>query len=394
MVVRSNPSAISRKIGGINVFDQTESVDDSNALAVGLLSERVSLRLGTKGPASALVHGHNDHVLDAIGGQLEGKVRCIYIDPPYNNMETYEHYDDRDSHDVWLEKLSEHIARLSRLLTRDGSLWVSIDDYQVHYLKVALDKIFGRENFVSTVVWEHRKTRENRKAFSNNHEYVLVYARNATEFKKRRNRLPYSDEVKSRFKNPDDDPRGPWQSISLNVQAGHATQSQFHEIVAPNGTRHNPPTGRCWMYTSQRVQELISDNRIWFGRDGNGVPRLKRFLSEIRGGLTPHTLWKADEVGTTDSAKKEILRLFPNEKVFDTPKPEELIERIVNIAADPGDLVLDSFLGSGTTASVALQKGMRFIGIERGQHVISHCHHRLKALVERYESKVHFFELP
>lgn len=374
--------------------DETESSNSPDVWFGEILSECKRLKLGDSGPVSALVQGHNDQVLDAIGDRLIEKVRCIYIDPPYNNMEAYEHYDDRDSHDAWLEKLSGHVSRLKPLLREDGSLWVSIDDRQVHYLKVALDGIFGRENFVSTVIWEHRKTRENRKAFSNNHEYILVYAKNAASFKKQRNQLPYNDEVKSRFKNPDNDSRGPWQSISLNVQAGHATKRQFHEIIAPNGKQHNPPTGRCWMYTSERVNELVKDNRIWFGKDGNGVPRLKRFLSEMKSGLTPQTLWRADEVGTTDSAKKDTLKLFPNEPVFDTPKPEALISRILNIAADPGDLVLDSFLGSGTTGAVALQNNMRFVGIEMGQHVVSHCHHRLKGLVAKHEATVHFFKKP
>ncbi|SEL29631.1 site-specific DNA-methyltransferase [Jannaschia helgolandensis] len=376
------------------MLDQTDSAIHRDLIKGGCLSERKKLTLGTAGPRSVLVQGHNDQVLDAIGSDLEEKIRCIYIDPPYNNMENYEHYDDRDTHEVWLEKLSNHVRKLSRLLTRDGSLWISIDDRQVHYLKVELDRIFGRANFVSTIIWEHRKTRENRKVFSNNHEYILVYARNAAAFKKRRNPLPYNEEAKSRFKNPDGDHRGPWQSISLNVQAGHATKSQFHEIVAPNGRKHNPPSGRCWVYTSERVQQLTADNRIWFGKDGTGVPRLKRFLSEMNTGLTPHTLWSADEVGTTDSAKKEIKRLFPDEAVFDTPKPVELISRIINIAADPGDIILDSFLGSGTTAAAALQNGMRFVGIERGDHVVSLCHRRLMPLVAKHKAKVKFFELP
>lgn len=376
------------------MFDQTESSNHSDAWFGDTLSEHKRLKLGASGPVSALVQGHNDQVLDAIGDRLIEKVRCIYIDPPYNNMEAYEHYDDRDSHDVWIEKLSGHVSRLKPLLREDGSLWVSIDDHQVHYLKVALDKIFGRQNFVSTVIWEHRKTRENRKAFSNNHEYILVYAKNAASFKKQRNQLPYNDEVKGRFKNPDSDLRGIWQSVSLNVQAGHATKSQFHEIIAPNGKPHNPPTGRCWMYTSERVNELVAENRIWFGKDGNGVPRLKRFYSEMKGGLTPQTLWRAEEVGTTDLAKKDTLKQFPGKPVFDTPKPEALVDRILNIAADPGDLVLDSFLGSGTTGAVALKNGMRFVGIEMGQHVVSHCHHRLEELVTKYEATVHFFKQP
>lgn len=348
------------------------------------------LRLGDKGPVSFLVHGDNDEVLDCVSPLLNGSVKCVYIDPPYNNLESYTHYEDRDTHRDWIDRLTGHAERLKPLLSETGSIWISIDDRQVHYLKVALDAVFGRGNFVATVIWEHRKTRENRRTFSNNHEYILVYAKDAEAFKKSRNRLPYDSEVLKRFKNPDGDPRGLWQSISLNVQAGHATASQFYEIVGPTGKRHAPPQGRCWMYTLDRVRELISDNRIYFGKNGTAVPRLKRFLSEIDGGLTPQTLWRADEVGTTDSAKKHTISLFPGLPVFDTPKPEELIDRIFGIAANPGDLVLDSFLGSGTTAAVAVRRGLRFFGIERGDHVVTHCHDRLKPHVTKFGGTVHF----
>jgi adenine-specific DNA-methyltransferase len=308
-------------------------------------------------------------------------------------MESYAHYDDTDGHDEWLEKLVAHVRRLKNLLTPDGSLWVSIDDHQLHYLKVGLDEIFGRENFVTTIVWEHRKSRENRRTFSNNHEYILVYAQDRARFKRARNRLPYNAEVESRFKNPDGDARGPWQSISLNVQDGHATKSQFYWIKAPNGREHYPPNGRCWMYSAKRVQELIKDNRIWFGKNGDNVPRLKRFLSEIDAGLTPQTLWRAEEVGTTETAKKEVLKLFPDELVFDTPKPEQLIARIFQIGANPGDLVLDSFLGSGTSAVAALRNGMRFVGIEQGSQILTHCHRRISTLVGDYNVRVRYYEL-
>lgn len=354
------------------------------------LEDVPELRLGDKGPVSFLVHGDNDEVLDSVSPLLDGSVKCIYIDPPYNNLESYTHYEDRDTHDEWIDRLTGHAERLKPLLADSGSIWISIDDRQVHYLKVALDGVFGRSNFVSTIVWEHRKTRENRRALSNNHEYILVYAKDAETFKKSRNRLPYDSEVLKRFKNPDGDPRGPWQSISLNVQSGHATASQFYEIVGPSGKRFAPPQGRCWMYTLDRVRELIADNRIYFGKNGSAVPRLKRFLSEIDGGLTPQTLWRADEVGTTDSAKKHTISLFPGLPVFDTPKPEALIERIFGIAANPGDLVLDSFLGSGTTAAVAVRRGLRFFGIERGGHIITHCHDRLKPHVAERGGIVHF----
>ena len=375
------------------MFSEFDAPSDNVERGALPLAERKSLRLGSTGPESLLVHGDNDSVLDALTDRLEGQVKCVYIDPPYNNMESYAHYEDTDGHDEWIEKLTGHIKRLKPLLTQDGSLWISIDDYQVHYLKVEIDKIFGRENFVTTIVWEHRKSRENRKVFSNNHEYILVYAKNYNMFKKSRNKLPYNTEVTSRFKNPDGDPRGPWQSISLNVQDGHATKAQFYTILSPSGKKHSPPNGRCWMYNSEKTRELINDNRIWFGKNGAGVPRLKRFLSEIDGGLTPQTLWRADEVGTTESAKKAALKLFPDKKVFDTPKPEQLIGRIFQIAANDGDLVLDSFLGSGTSAIAAISNNMRFVGIESGDHILSHCHERISHFVQHRNVQVKFLEL-
>lgn len=326
---------------------------------------------------SAIIRGDNQTVIERVGDSFRGTVRCIYIDPPYNNLEAWSHYDDTDTHEVWLAKVVSHISKLRDLLVEDGSIWISIDDRQVHYLKVALDAVFGRDNFVSTVIWEHRKTRENRKVFSNNHEYLLVYARSAAAFRKTRGTLPHNAETLSRYKNPDGDPRGPWQSISLNVQDGHATQSQFYCVVAPSGKVHVPPNGRCWAFTEERLRKEIADGRIWFGKSGNAVPRFKKFLAESKRGLTPHTLWRADEVGTTDSAKKHLLRIFPTDPVFDTPKPEALIRRILEIASRPGDLVCDSYLGSGTTASAAFETGRRFIGIEESETAVDFSLRRL-----------------
>lgn len=391
MKATSNPSAVPQGQGKklYHTFDTL----GRTAPATNPLVERLDLRMGSVGPESLLIKGDNDQAIRALEPQLRGQVKCVYIDPPYNNMETYTHYNDKDLHEEWLDKLTNHIKLLKNLLTDDGSLWVSIDDNQMHYLKVALDSVFGRTNFVTTVIWEHRKSRENRRTFSNNHEYILVYAKNRIAFKKARNRLPYNAEVTDRFKNLDNDPRGPWQSISLNAQDGHATKSQFYTIKAPKGREHTPPKGRCWSYNAGRVKELIADDRIWFGRNGDAVPRLKRFLSEIDGGLTPQTLWRADEVGTTDSAKKEILKILPGESVFDTPKPEQLIARIFQIAANPGDLVLDSFLGSGTSAVAALRNQMRFVGIERGEQIITHCHKRISNFSIEQNASVRFFEL-
>jgi adenine-specific DNA-methyltransferase len=296
-------------------------------------------------------------------------------------MESYNHYTDRQTHGHWLEQIEDVCRRIHPLLTPDGSLWVSIDDREMHYLKVALDGIFGRHNFINTIVWEQRTTRENRKVFSNNHEYILVYAKDCVSFKKTRGLLEWDEAVLTRYKNPDRDLRGPWQSVSANAQAGHATASQFYELVAPNGRRHLPPKGRCWVYSENRMREEIEKGNIWFGRDGSGVPRIKKFLHQVKRGFTPHTLWKAEEVGTNDAAKKHLLNLFPDEQVFDTPKPESLIHRVLTIASSPGDLVLDAYLGSGTTAAVAHKMGRRYVGIECGDHAITHCADRIRKVI-------------
>ena len=240
---------------------------------------------------------------------------------------------------------------------------------------------------MTTIVWQQRTTRENRKVFSNNHEYVLVYAKDLRRFNETRNSLELSPEVRARYRNPDNDPRGPWQSITANAQSGHGTPDQFYKLISPNGRIHEPPSGRCWIYGFKKIQKEISAGNIWFGKDGNGVPRIKRFLSEVRTGLTPHTLWTAEEVGTNDFAKKHLIKLFPDE-IFDTPKPETLIYRIIQIATSPDDLVLDAYLGSGTTAAVAHKCRRQYIGIEEGHHAVTHCSKRLQFVVDGEESGI------
>ena len=346
------------------------------------LHQIAHLSYGVAPGANRLIHGDNLEVLDRIGGNLRGGVRCVYIDPPYNNRERYAHYDDRESHDRWLASMEPRLEALGSLLSDDGSLWISIDDNEVHYLKVLADRVLGRERFVTTIVWEHRTTRENRRVFSNNHEYLLVYAQNPDRFKASRNPVAPSVEILARYKNPDDDPRGPWQSISLTAQAGHGTPNQFYEVIAPNGRRHKPPKGRCWIYAEARMQQAIAAGEVWFGSGGNGVPRRKHFLSEAAPGMTPPTLWTADFAGTNGAAKREVLKLFPRHQVFETPKPEQLLARILEISTDPGDLVLDAYLGSGTTSAVAQKMGRNWIGIESGNHVVSHCVNRMRMVVD------------
>jgi adenine-specific DNA-methyltransferase len=347
-----------------------------------------ALGYGDYDAENLLLHGDNLAILAAVRTTLAGSVRCVYIDPPYNNSERYAHYDDHLSHDEWLTVIEPRLALLYELLRDDGSLWISIDDGQLHYLKVLADRLFGRDAFVTTIVWQHRTTRENRRAFSNNHEYVLVYARNVARFRETRNLVPVDWVATGRYKNPDNDPRGPWQSVSANVQDGHATPSQFYEVIAPNGRRHSPPKGRCWGLPKDRMAQAIAEGRVWFGRDGHGVPRIKRYLSEAQSGVTPETLWTPEIAGTTRAAKRQLLEMFPNEVLFDTPKPEELVMRILQIATDPGDLVLDAYLGSGTTAAVAHKMKRQYIGIEVGGHALTHCAQRLRKVVDGESSGI------
>ncbi|SAI67493.1 type III restriction-modification system methyltransferase [Bordetella ansorpii] len=336
---------------------------------------------GQQGTGNMLIHGDNLEVLNDLADCYTGAVQCIYLDPPYNNGESYQHYFDSMGHEQWLSAVTDRLKKARPLLAETGSVWISIDDSELHYLKVAADGVFGRENFVGTIIWERRTTRENRRMLSMNHEYLLVYAKNLPTWERHRNTLPLTESVTLRYQNPDADPRGPWQSVSANVQDGHATPQQFYSIKSPRGLVHNPPKGRCWVYAQPKMLQEIAKNNIWFGKDGLGVPRIKRFLCDRKDGLTPETLWRAEEVGTTSSAKKHLVELFNSKTLFDTPKPEALLHRILHIATNPGDLVVDAYLGSGTTAAVAHKMGRQYIGIENGEHIKTHCAYRLKKVI-------------
>lgn len=339
----------------------------------------------------AFIEGDNLEALKLLQKAYNDQVKLIYIDPPYNTgsndfiypddfsdpLRAYLEYSgqlDGDGnrtsaiadtsgrrHSRWLSMMYPRLMLARNLLTQDGVIFVSIDDNEFANLRLAMDEVFGPENFITSFIWEKRTTRENRRAFSISHDYLLCYARNKELFEAVRGLLPMTAEVENRYSNPDDDPRGVWQSVSLNAQAGHATKAQFYEITTPSGRKLWPPTGRCWTVTAPRLQELIADGRVWFGADGNNVPRLKHFLSESRAGLTPHTLWRADEVGTNDAAKKELLgrvEFSSSESVFSTPKPIKLIRHLLALAtgANSEDVVMDFFAGSGSTGDAVLQQ--------------------------------------
>jgi adenine-specific DNA-methyltransferase len=348
-----------------------------------ILVEDPALSYGDPAAENMLIHGDNLLALKALEQDFAGTVKCIYIDPPYNTGSAFTHYDDGLEHSIWLTMMRDRLEILHRLLARSGSIWIAIDDNEAHYLKVLCDEIFGRRNFVATVIWEKRTSRENRRVFSFNHDYILVFAADRDRFEETRNLLPLSDEVKGRYRNPDNDLRGPWQSISANAMAGHGTESQFYQLRTPAGVLLDPPPGRCWVYTQPRMEEEIAKGNIWFGKSGKSVPRVKRFLKgPEEKGLTPETLWRAEEVGTNDGAKKDLIALFDGRAVFDTPKPEGLVKRILEIASNPGDLVLDSFAGSGTTGAVAHKMLRRWILVELGEHCRTLIIPRLRRVVD------------
>lgn len=247
-----------------------------------------------------------------------------------------------------------YLAR--NLLREDGALFISIDDQEVRNLRAICDEVFGEENFVVPLIWQKRITPENRRAFSFEHDYILCYARSADVFGETRRLLPLTEEARNRYKNPDNDPRGDWQSVPAIAQAGHGTRLQFYKLKTPGDRLLDPPPGCCWRYTEERMLKEMAQNNIWFGADAQGVPRIKRFLSDTRQGITPSTLWLAAEAGANEKAKKEVSDLFDGEIVFDSPKPTLLVQRMLNIATENqnNDVVLDFFGGSGTTAHAVL----------------------------------------
>lgn len=326
-----------------------------------------------------LIHGDNLLALKALEDTFANQIKCIYIDPPYNTGNAFTHYDDGLEHSIWLSLMRDRLEILYNLLMPEGSLWISIDADESHYLKVLCDEIFGRRNFVDEVIWQRSYAPINlKKTLSRSHDTILVYTKDRTE-NFELNKLPRTEDANDRYKNPDNDPRGKWKSSDLSV--GPAVEKNIYPITTPSGRICLPPEGYSWRLSEERFKEYVDDNRIWFGPKGNNVPSIKRFLSEVKKGVTPMTLWTYQEVGHNQDAKKEI-KAFGFETVFDTPKPEKLIERIITLGSNPGDIILDSFLGSGTTAAVAQKMGRRYIGIELGNHAYTHCVPRLKMVTD------------
>jgi len=359
----------------LNWLDRDKHVKAAEDVPYRLLVADDAHSAGDLQTENMVIQGDNMDAVKALLPYYAGKVKCIFIDPPYNTKSAFEHYDDNLEHSKWLGMMVPRLRLLRELLSEDGSIWVTIDDNEAHYLKVVMDEVFGRKNFLTSVMWNSRKSKQNDAKISLGHNHILIYAKNMTAL--RINRMAAEE---AKFENPDNDHRGLWVADAFDAPQIRANLE--YPIVNPNtGQKYLPPKGRHWRTTQQKYERLLKDGMIVFGKTGKSRPQQKRFLTHaVDKGVVPGTWW--DDCGTAAEATKEIQAIFDKELTFDTPKPERLLHRILHLATNPGDLVLDSFLGSGTTAAVAHKMNRRYIGIETGDHALTHCVPRLKKVIE------------
>lgn len=326
---------------------------------------------------NVLIQGDNLLALKALEQDYTGRVKCIFIDPPYNTGSAFEHYDDGLEHSLWLTMMRDRLELLKNLLANDGSIWISVDDNEAHYLKVLCDEIFGRSNFVANVVWQKKYSPgNNQKGISSDLDHILVFAKNFDQWQW--NLLPRTEKQDAAYKNPDNDPRGLWKASDLT--RAEYRERDFYAIVTPSGKQVLPASGRSWSRPPTEIERLRSENRLWFGPNGDAKPSLKRFLTDVQEGVVAKSIWFRDESGDNEEAKKEA-KILNEQDIFSTPKPERLLQRVLTIATNPGDLVLDSFAGSGTTGAVAHKMGRRWIMIELGDHAHTHIVPRLEKVV-------------
>jgi len=361
------------------------------------------------GSENKVIRGDNLEALKALLPQYEGKIKCIYIDPPYNTGNEKWVYNDNvndakikkwlgdvvgkegedlSRHDKWLCMMYPRLKLLQRLLADDGAIFISIDDNEQALLRLICDEIFGYNNFINNVIWQKKFSPQNdAKYFSDMHDFIVVYAKNKVNWD--RNLLPRDSEQNSRYKNPDNDPRGPWTSGDMSVKTYSADYD--YPITIPSGRVVKASNGRCWRTSKENFKKLVDDNRIWFGENGDNVPRIKRFLNEVQDGKVPVTLWLRTEVGDNQEARQELKKIFSDSAFpFDTPKPPRLIERILQIATDKNSIILDSFAGSGTTAQTVLNinkkdgGNRKFILVEMEDYAESITAERVKRVINGY----------
>lgn len=355
-----------------------------------------------------IIHGDNLEALKALLPEYEGRIKCIYIDPPYNTgNENWVYNDNVNSprirkwlgqvvgkeaedltrHDKWLCMMYPRLKLLQKLLSDDGAIFISIDDNEQASLKLICDEIFGHLNFIAQVIWERAFAPVNlKKHFSESHDYIICYAKKIENLLC--NGLLRSESTNDRYSNPDNDPRGVWTSSDMTV--GPVVKEKLYDIIAPNGKVLRPASGRCWLYTKERYEEMLKDNRLWFGLSGNNMPRVKKFLSEVKQGITPMTIWKYSEVGNSQDATKALKNLFDGKDVFDYPKSVDLIKRCLELYSDKSSIILDSFAGSGTTAHAVLnlnkQDGgnRKFILVEMEDYAESITAERVRRVINGY----------
>lgn len=329
-----------------------------------------------------LIFGDNLLALKALEQEFTGKIKCIFIDPPYNTGSAFEHYDDGIEHSLWLSLISARLQLLWKLLSEEGSIWITIDDTECHYLKVLCDELFGRYNFVASIAWEKDQGRRGDTDISSAHDHILLYARNRDLWRKSRHLLPRSVEQESRYRNPDNDPRGSWLQGDNGTAKSGSENARF-PIKLPSGREVVPPKGNYWRFSRENFEQARIEGRVHFGVKGDSMPVIKRYLTEVQQGVVPRTWWPAEEAGSNQDAKRDHLRkLLPEIEPFATPKPEQLLQRMFQISTNPGDWVLDSFAGSGTTGAVAHKMGRRWIMVELGEHCHTHIVPRLKKVID------------
>ena len=348
--------------------------DDPRANEVRLLGE-VSLvgdAAGTPGD-NLLIRGDSLDALRALVRTPEyaevyrGKVKLVYIDPPFNTGQAFEHYDDSLEHSVWLGMMRERLVLIRELLAPDGAVWVHLDDVEMAYCKVLMDEIFGRANSVATVVWEKADSPRNSARFlSVDQDYVLIYARSAEAWVP--SKLERSEAINAKYKNPDNDERGPWYGDNLRANKPYSLGR--YTVIGPTGNKFEAPPGKYWRISKERFDELDKDGQIYWGAKRSAFPTIKRYLSEV-GDMVPRTFWPNVETGSNRTSSNEMKALFPGVETFATPKPERLLERVIHIGSNPGDIVLDCFARSGTTAAVAHKMGRRWVTVELSESTTS-----------------------
>lgn len=330
-----------------------------------------------------LIFGDNLLALKALEQEFAGKVKCVFIDPPYNTGSAFTHYNDGLEHSIWLGLMRDRLEVIRRLLSEDGSLWITIDDNEAHYLKVLCDEVFGRVNFIANVMWEKKFSPQNdAKWLSQNHDHILVFAKNKDIW--RPNLLARSQKQEKNFKNPDNDPRGSWSSADYTCAKSKDERPNLYYAIRNPKTGEDvfPSTIRVWAFDRSSHERNVAEDLLWWGKDGkNPVPRLKKFADKVREGTVPTTVWRHEDVGNNQAAKREVISFNGNDP-FATPKPESLIQRVLEIATNSSDLVLDSFAGSGTTGAVAHKMGRRWIMVELGEHCHTHIIPRLQKVID------------